>query len=188
MRLEANKPQNVPDVGAVEAVNIPEKAATAPTGAKKSRKHIKVEGSEGPSAQKPINSNEKSSTETARAPAVATASTAENAPKKVATKRKLRPLSECVTVEYDADGNVTTVIVPKPKELIPDVGVAESDEPTKNIAEKANAWAPKNWEKMMQNMREMRKNGSAPVDTMGCHKCSDETADGKVSNRSIQFG
>lgn len=37
-------------------------------------------------------------------------------------------------------------------------------------------WQPKNWQQMIENIREMRKNRPAPVDTMGCHKCSDETA------------
>lgn len=41
-------------------------------------------------------------------------------------------------------------------------------------------WQPKNWKQMIENIREMRKTRSAPVDTMGCHKCSDETASEKV--------
>lgn len=41
-------------------------------------------------------------------------------------------------------------------------------------------WEPKNWQQMIENIREMRKTRSAPVDTMGCHKCSDETASEKV--------
>lgn len=41
-------------------------------------------------------------------------------------------------------------------------------------------WQPKNWKQMIENIREMRKKRSAPVDTMGCHKCSDENASEKV--------
>lgn len=41
-------------------------------------------------------------------------------------------------------------------------------------------WEPKNWQQMIENIREMRKTRSAPVDTMGCHKCCDETASEKV--------
>lgn len=43
-----------------------------------------------------------------------------------------------------------------------------------------NCWQPKNWEQMLKNIQEMRKDRSAPVDTMGCHKCSDDNADEKV--------
>lgn len=46
--------------------------------------------------------------------------------------------------------------------------------------EKQSKWEPKDWQQMLDNMREMRKNRSAPVDTMGCHKCSDSNADEKT--------
>ncbi|XP_074027524.1 nth-like DNA glycosylase 1 [Leptinotarsa decemlineata] len=36
--------------------------------------------------------------------------------------------------------------------------------------------APYNWETVLTNLREMRKNCDAPVDTMGCHKCHEEDA------------
>lgn len=35
---------------------------------------------------------------------------------------------------------------------------------------------PVNWEMVLGNLREMRKDFDAPVDTMGCHKCHDESA------------
>lgn len=59
------------------------------------------------------------------------------------------------------------------KEIIEAVPV--NDEP---LAEAK--WQPKNWQQMIENIREMRKTRLAPVDTMGCHKCSDETASEKV--------
>lgn len=37
-------------------------------------------------------------------------------------------------------------------------------------------WYPKNWEETLNFIREMRKNSTAPVDEMGCHKCSDTNA------------
>ncbi|XP_067005253.1 endonuclease III-like protein 1 [Anabrus simplex] len=37
-------------------------------------------------------------------------------------------------------------------------------------------WEPKDWEKVLDNIREMRKNKDAPVDGMGCDKCMDENA------------
>lgn len=45
---------------------------------------------------------------------------------------------------------------------------------------KQTKFEPKNWEQMLRNIREMRKDRSAPVDTMGCHKCSDEDSDEKT--------
>ncbi|GLV44582.1 uncharacterized protein CBL_13486 [Carabus blaptoides fortunei] len=35
---------------------------------------------------------------------------------------------------------------------------------------------PPNWQEVLQNLREMRKNNNAPVDSMGCDKCMDENA------------
>lgn len=49
-----------------------------------------------------------------------------------------------------------------------------------NESLKKSKWEPKNWKIMLENMREMRKDRSAPVDTMGCHKCSDKNCDEKV--------
>lgn len=37
-----------------------------------------------------------------------------------------------------------------------------------------------NWYEMLKNLREMRKNSDAPVDSMGCQRCMDENADPKV--------
>lgn len=50
-----------------------------------------------------------------------------------------------------------------------------------DIEECAVAWTPTNWEKILTNIREMRKHRDAPVDTMGCHKCSEVNADAKVT-------
>lgn len=41
---------------------------------------------------------------------------------------------------------------------------------------------PLNWDIVLSNLREMRRNFDAPVDSMGCHKCYDETAPAKVNN------
>lgn len=42
-------------------------------------------------------------------------------------------------------------------------------------------WMPSNWEAVLENIKEMRKHGTAPVDTMGCHKCADPNASPIVS-------
>ncbi|XP_031846226.1 nth-like DNA glycosylase 1 [Nomia melanderi] len=44
-----------------------------------------------------------------------------------------------------------------------------------------NNWMPINWEIILENIREMRKHETAPVDEMGCHKCADPKASVKVS-------
>lgn len=44
----------------------------------------------------------------------------------------------------------------------------------------SDEWEPPNWKLMLENIRQMRSDDNAPVDTMGCHKCADENADEKV--------
>lgn len=53
-----------------------------------------------------------------------------------------------------------------------------SDDSTSS--EKQVKWEPKNWRKLLANIREMRKEKTAPVDTMGCDKCHDEQSDKKT--------
>lgn len=42
-------------------------------------------------------------------------------------------------------------------------------------------WAPSNWEIILENVKEMRKHRTAPVDEMGCHKCADPNASPSIS-------
>lgn len=42
-------------------------------------------------------------------------------------------------------------------------------------------WMPSNWETILENIKEMRKYETAPVDEMGCHKCADPNASPSVS-------
>ncbi|KAF5293489.1 hypothetical protein FQA39_LY02974 [Lamprigera yunnana] len=44
---------------------------------------------------------------------------------------------------------------------------------TSKLVEKSK---PDHWEEVLKNLREMRKNCDAPVDTMGCDQCPDEAA------------
>lgn len=46
--------------------------------------------------------------------------------------------------------------------------------------EKQTKWEPNNWRQLLANIREMRKERNAPVDTMGCDKCYDEHCDDKT--------
>lgn len=42
-------------------------------------------------------------------------------------------------------------------------------------------WMPSNWETILENIKEMRKYETAPVDEMGCHKCADPDASPSIS-------
>jgi hypothetical protein len=42
-------------------------------------------------------------------------------------------------------------------------------------------WKPDNWETVLENIRLMRKNRDAPVDSMGAEKCADQDAPPKVN-------
>jgi len=46
-------------------------------------------------------------------------------------------------------------------------------------------WEPKNWIQTLENIKKMRKDQTAPVDTMGCHKCHDDKADEKTQRYHI---
>ncbi|KAF3421785.1 hypothetical protein E2986_09912 [Frieseomelitta varia] len=46
---------------------------------------------------------------------------------------------------------------------------------------KENKWMPPNWETVLENVKEMRKHKTAPVDEMGCHKCTDPKATAKIT-------
>lgn len=46
-------------------------------------------------------------------------------------------------------------------------------------------WKPVEWEQVLENIREMRHQKDAPVDTMGCDKCPDQSLPDKVSLFSV---
>lgn len=41
---------------------------------------------------------------------------------------------------------------------------------------KQKKWEPKDWREVLEKLRQMRQSRPAPVDTMGCHMCSDDKA------------
>jgi hypothetical protein len=53
---------------------------------------------------------------------------------------------------------------------------AHGNSSTAETGNKKLKWEPKNWHEVLNNIREMRKQRDAPVDTMGCDKCADEDA------------
>ncbi|XP_028162612.1 endonuclease III-like protein 1 [Ostrinia furnacalis] len=54
----------------------------------------------------------------------------------------------------------------------------EVDSPTKQ--EGGGLWEPPNWREFLLNLRNMRSNNDAPVDSMGCHMAMDENAPPEV--------
>ncbi|XP_078035673.1 nth-like DNA glycosylase 1 [Augochlora pura] len=55
------------------------------------------------------------------------------------------------------------------------------NEIVKEIVTDENIWMPENWKTILENIKEMRKHGTAPVDEMGCDKCVDPKASAKLA-------
>ncbi|XP_054921748.1 endonuclease III-like protein 1 isoform X2 [Dermacentor andersoni] len=47
-------------------------------------------------------------------------------------------------------------------------------------------WVPKNWEEVLGNVRKMRQAIEAPVDTMGCDKCADQSVPQKNKAKHLK--
>ena len=92
-------------------------------------------------------------------------------PKKI-EKKKLSPIK----IKTEEEKNVIKV-------ESNDIKVEDSKHEVikKESTQKENNWMPPNWEIIWNNVKEMRKHGTAPVDEMGCHKCSDPEATAKVA-------
>ncbi|XP_055852178.1 endonuclease III-like protein 1 [Episyrphus balteatus] len=56
----------------------------------------------------------------------------------------------------------------------------KSKDSSKSPEHKLERWEPNNWSQILDNIRVMRANVPAPVDTMGCDRCADENADEKT--------
>ncbi|VEN47970.1 unnamed protein product [Callosobruchus maculatus] len=56
----------------------------------------------------------------------------------------------------------------------------EEDEKCSSSKKNKATPVPQRWEEVLVNLREMRKQFDAPVDTMGCHKCHEENAPPEV--------
>lgn len=63
---------------------------------------------------------------------------------------------------------------------VPTIQIEENSSEDSTVPEKQVKWEPKNWRQLLANIREMRKERNAPVDTMGCNKCYDERSDEKT--------
>ncbi|XP_031623931.1 endonuclease III-like protein 1 isoform X2 [Contarinia nasturtii] len=83
-----------------------------------------------------------------------------------------------IKVEYDENEKVVEVKNEVKEEPIFKTETDTSEESTSPV--KQVKWEPNNWRQLLANIREMRKERNAPVDTMGCDKCYDEHSDEKT--------
>jgi hypothetical protein len=60
-------------------------------------------------------------------------------------------------------------------------GSKENDSGATETESKKSKWEPNNWLEVLNNIREMRRQRDAPVDTMGCDKCADKSAPPEVN-------
>lgn len=49
-----------------------------------------------------------------------------------------------------------------------------------DVGQSDEKWMPENWEEILNNIREMRRNRDAPVDNMGCEQCPDKSCSPEV--------
>ncbi|XP_006613274.1 endonuclease III-like protein 1 [Apis dorsata] len=84
-------------------------------------------------------------------------------------KKKRTP----VKIKYEEMKNITDSKINKIENL-QEVNIKEDI----NVIDK---WEPSNWETIVENIKEMRKYKTAPVDEMGCHKCTDPKATAKIA-------
>uniref|UniRef100_A0A1B6LA97 Endonuclease III homolog n=1 Tax=Graphocephala atropunctata TaxID=36148 RepID=A0A1B6LA97_9HEMI len=80
------------------------------------------------------------------------------------SKKKNRKLP--IKIEYDCDSRIEDTL-----SLV---------EVKSEAMDKRSKWEPENWMQLLENIREMRKGKNAPVDDMGCDKCSDKDASPEV--------
>lgn len=55
-----------------------------------------------------------------------------------------------------------------------------SDGPRREVGQTTTSWVPENWKEVLENVRKMRQAVEAPVDTMGCDKCPDQSVPQKL--------
>lgn len=84
-------------------------------------------------------------------------------------------LNETESSGVDKGGNVQLGEMSKGVETKPNFARltrSQEDELQRDESKKSK-WEPENWRLVLENIRRMRMENDAPVDTMGCHKCHD---------------
>lgn len=101
--------------------------------------------------------------------------------KRAAVKKEKATLTAIKDSEESEEAEEAEKAPPKAKVTPKRRKLGPMNEVVPDIEDCGEKWMPQNWSQVLANIREMRKDRSAPVDTMGCHKCSDHDADEKVS-------
>lgn len=94
------------------------------------------------------------------------------------SKNKLK--REHVSIQYDEQIDKDTT---EPKVKHEEVNLDKKLKTSTSTSEETNYNSnnrPPNWMDVVNNLREMRKDFNAPVDSMGCDRCADESAEPKV--------
>lgn len=110
---------------------------------------------------------------------------------KTSVKKRTPIKIEHEAINNETKANITSVVVKsEDSEVLTDfIKTEEREVKNENVeqstdpknAQNEKQWMPQNWEIILENIKEMRKYGTAPVDTMGCHKCVDPNASPVVS-------
>lgn len=91
--------------------------------------------------------------------------------KKKVTKKQNVPIK----IEYEELNEVKPQIKSDDEVPITKINKKENTK-IKEETEDTSGWEPSNWKRILENIQEMRKHKTAPVDEMGCHKCADPDA------------
>ncbi|XP_064488627.1 endonuclease III-like protein 1 isoform X2 [Ornithodoros turicata] len=88
---------------------------------------------------------------------------------------------EAGSEKHEQDKHVTGKVSRKKRSAPVKVAYCDGPKPLSNDQTSSYfSWKPDYWEEALDNIRKMRQDKDAPVDTMGCEKCHDETAPDKV--------
>lgn len=95
-------------------------------------------------------------------------------------KRKTKKRNVPLKIEYDEFQSDESKNKNDSEDLIKKRNEEGQDEKLKNNSGNGSSWMPANWKSTLENIKEMRKHKTAPVDEMGCHKCADPNASDAV--------
>lgn len=69
--------------------------------------------------------------------------------------------------------------------VVPQKSLNHVDNDEKEKVSSQKGWEPKNWQVLVDNIRKMRSESAAPVDTQGCHMSYDPNADPKLQRFQV---
>lgn len=95
-------------------------------------------------------------------------------------KRKTKKRNVPLKIEYDEFQSDESKNKNDNEDLIKKRNEEGQNEKLKKDSGNGSSWMPANWKSTLENIKEMRKHKTAPVDEMGCHKCADPNASDAV--------